>query len=163
METKFCYKCKCTKSISLFSKSKHHKDGMKKECKQCASAAERLRHASKKEEIKKKVSEHYFNNKELYRKRNLEYLARNPHKVAFYSSNRRAAERRAKPSWLTDDDISIIDSLYSLCKIYSSVFGECHVDHIVPLRGKNVCGLHVPSNLQILPKQENLKKSNKHG
>ena len=53
--------------------------------------------------------------------------------------------------------------MYWLASDLFKVTGEeYHVDHIVPLVGVDVCGLHVPWNLQVLPSDLNLKKGNKH-
>ena len=71
--------------------------------------------------------------------------------------------RRAKrvPSWLTADDKWIMREAYKLAKLRTSMFGFVwEVDHIIPLRGKFVSGLHVPTNLQVIPKIENRKKRN---
>jgi len=59
--------------------------------------------------------------------------------------------RIATPSW---EDKNAIKEFYKNCP------DGFHVDHIIPLRGKNVTGLHTLSNLQYLPKEENMRKSN---
>tara|TARA_R110002126_G_scaffold279945_1_gene427065 strand:+ start:372 stop:830 length:459 start_codon:yes stop_codon:yes gene_type:complete len=55
-----------------------------------------------------------------------------------------------------------IQNFYWLARDLKSVTGEeYHVDHIVPINGKNVCGLHVPWNLQVLPADINMSKGNR--
>ena len=69
---------------------------------------------------------------------------------------------KAVPIWITADDAKAIAAIYTQAKQLTKDSGiEMVVDHIVPLRGKNVCGLHVPSNLRIITRQENAKKKNK--
>jgi len=70
-----------------------------------------------------------------------------------YSAKRRAALRNAVPSWADLEAISLI---------YQSCPEGYHVDHIIPLQGLLVCGLHVDYNLQHLSAEDNLKKGNRH-
>jgi len=70
------------------------------------------------------------------------------------------------PAWLTEDDKWMIEQAYELAKLRTEMFGfQWHVDHIIPLKGKKVSGLHVPTNLQVIPWQENLRKGSRllHG
>lgn len=67
------------------------------------------------------------------------------------------------PKWLTYEMLSEIDSIYTKARELSKTTGIQHdVDHIVPLKGKNISGLHVPWNLQILQHTTNIKKGNKY-
>jgi hypothetical protein len=74
-------------------------------------------------------------------------------------ARRRARKRNAMPQWA---DRQAITQVYREAKQRIKDTGEqWHVDHIVPLAGKNVCGLHVHWNLQVIPARENMSKSNK--
>ena len=83
------------------------------------------------------------------------------HREDIYAKNarRRAAERR--PSWLTDEQKAEITAFYAEAIRISRETGvKHHVDHIVPLRGKGVTGLHVPWNLRVIPASVNRSKKN---
>jgi len=75
-----------------------------------------------------------------------------------WSARYRATKLNATPAWA---DLEKIQQIYTLCKQISEATGVLHhVDHIVPLQGKQVCGLHVESNLRIISATENISKSN---
>jgi 5-methylcytosine-specific restriction endonuclease McrA len=66
---------------------------------------------------------------------------------------------RSIPKWANE---SKIREIYEQCSEINRVSSEKHVvDHIIPLQGKNVCGLHVDYNLRIITAQENATKANK--
>ena len=65
------------------------------------------------------------------------------------------------PKWLTLDDFWMISEAYELAALRTKLFGfSWHVDHVVPLRGALVSGLHGPHNLQVIPGLDNMRKSN---
>jgi hypothetical protein len=72
---------------------------------------------------------------------------------------RKTAQKERTPAWLTKDDKWMIREAYSLAALRTKLFGfPWEVDHIIPLRGEYVSGLHVPLNLQVIPKETNRKK-----
>lgn len=90
------------------------------------------------------------------------YKQANPEKSAANLAKRRAAKMLRTPKWLTKDDFWMMEQAYELAKIRSDAFGfDWHVDHVFPLQGELVSGLHVPSNLQVIPWFENLAKANR--
>lgn len=86
---------------------------------------------------------------------------RNKGTVNANTRKRQAALLNRTPAWLTEFDILKMKCLYQVAAMRTRESGEeWHVDHILPLQGKTVSGLHVPSNLRIIPATENIKKSN---
>lgn len=85
---------------------------------------------------------------------------RNPDKEAAKVQRRNAAKLNATPFWANQD---AINKHYMNARYLTEVTGQIHhVDHIVPLRGKFVCGLHVEYNLRAIPHFLNTRKGNKH-
>lgn len=96
------------------------------------------------------------------RKSKKAYKQANPEKVTAMTAKRRSQKMQATPKWMAKTDFAAIEEWYKLAKELRWLSEEpLHVDHIVPLQGKDVCGLHVPWNLQILPASENIRKGNK--
>lgn len=101
----------------------------------------------RKEKIKAYNAKHYQENKPLYR-----------HK----DSLRIAMEIQATPKWLTAIQLNQIAEMYDVavaCNVQTGI--KHHVDHIMPLKGKTVRGLHVPWNLQVISMSENFSKNNR--
>jgi len=96
-------------------------------------------------------------NKKKLAERAKAYAKRNPHMNRAALARRRAAQLQATPAWASREKI---DEFYFAADFMGMVTGEWHhVDHIVPLRGKTVRGLHVEHNLQVLTQSENCKKN----
>lgn len=85
------------------------------------------------------------------------------------AARERAADHRVRrfqrtPCWLTTEDKQKIRAIYAEAARLTCETGEpWHVDHIIPLQGRTVSGLHVPTNLQVLRGEENIRKFNRFG
>jgi hypothetical protein len=98
--------------------------------------------------------------------RNLEHKRKwrkeNPAAVRASRMARYASQTNGTPAWLTRAQKQQILQFYKRAAQMTRDLGmKYEVDHIVPIRGRIVCGLHVPWNLQILTRSENAKKHNK--
>ena len=113
---------------------------------------------------------HDANRKQQYRIANLEkvqaaykqYYEANYPRVLAKRNKQHADKLKRTPAWLTPDDMWMIEQAYELAALRTKLFGFAwHVDHVIPLRGKLVSGLHTPYNLQVIPAVDNLRKGNR--
>ena len=116
-----------------------------------------------KESYNEKARTRYHQKKQWNAERKKTYRATNKHLTNADASKRRAALLQRIPIWQTEFDVLKIKCIYSIAAMLSRVNNEpWTVDHIIPLQGKIVSGLHTPSNLQIMRARENEAKRNKY-
>ena len=117
-------------------------------------------------------------NRDATNKRNREWKKANPERAAEVSrktrlknkarvlankAKYRASKRNKTPIWVDKEHLWLIKQAYELAILRTKQFGFIwHVDHIIPLNGVNVSGLHVIENIQVIPAAENLLKNNKY-
>jgi len=168
---KHCHKCDTTKNTSEFYKNKSTKDGFQAQCKSCG---QQLRKDNP-EKLKQQNAQWRSNNVERDKQnrarwkkdnanRNKQTLAQwkkdNADKQNAYGAKRRAAEIQRTVPWA---NLNTIRAFYTEAQRLTNETGVVHhVDHILPLQGTNVSGLHIETNLQVLPYYENLSKSNNY-
>lgn len=91
-----------------------------------------------------------------------QWATKNPAKVLANSRAHHAKTKMRYPKWLTAEDKWMIGQAYELAALRTKMFGfSWHVDHVIPLHGKLVSGLHTPHNLRVVPWVENVRKANK--
>ena len=135
-------------------------------------------YAKNKERIYAYGKEYYAKNKEVMLEKNAQYREQNKEQLSLKDAeayrkdegkyraqtmNLSASKMNRKPSWLTEFDHTYIQCLHQVAAMRSRESGEkWEVDHIIPLRGKLVSGLHVPSNLRVITAKENQQKHNSY-
>lgn len=170
-----CSQCGVLKEDSAFGKDAQKKTGLRPQCKLCRSIQRMIQYALNPEPHKERtaafrkahpgygreaMNKWYMNNKPLAFERAKKWSDDNPAKRAEISMRRRAKQLTATPAWA---NIKKIQAFYELARQLSIVTGiKYNVDHIIPLLGKKVSGLHVENNLQILEAVANIKKGNKY-
>ncbi len=164
---KECSKCKQVKPYEAFHKNASNKDGYNFQCKECRKEGCASYFASLSKEDKEVRNE----SKRLWAAKNKDHVLDYAKAYASVNKARRTATQRKRelakkqrtPSWLSEQDLLHILCLYQVAAMRNRETDIAwHVDHIVPIQGKNVCGLHVPWNLQVIPALENNRKYNKY-
>lgn len=170
-----CSRCGEVKPRSAFTPRKDRKRGAHSHCKECCVqntkqsaerdrkkylARRRAQYAANAEELAASALERYYKDHETSKARHREWARKNRIRVYADNRQRKSMKAGATPAWVNTRELA---ALYEEAVRLTQETGvEHHVDHIVPLRSKLVCGLHVPANLRIIPKLENLSKGNRH-
>ena len=125
-------------------------------------AAKREHYAANKARIRLEQNQFRIEHPEIVRQWRQNEYQNNKGYYSALAKTRKANKIQRTPAWA---DKARIQAYYDVCAFFNEVNGyaKYHVDHIVPLQGKTVSGLHVHNNLQVIPAKENLSKGNRHG
>lgn len=145
-----------SRSTESTKKRREREDVRARERKASREAKRRqLADPDEREKHRKRTREWFKNNRDRVR----QLPSRNKAIRAHYTSLYNAAELRATPPW---SDIKAVLEFYNEARRKTEETHIPHeVDHIVPLRHKQACGLHVPENLRVITRAENRSKSNR--
>jgi hypothetical protein len=167
MGIKKCPKCGMHKATILFGSDKNRPDGLRPWCKECHNAGNKKWRLSRSTYYKdrhkqdpdrrKKYDQKYKDNNPGYFKN---YYEANKFAFVGYVSKRRKRAACATPEWADKEKMRLIYRIASNLNRFNG-YEKYHVDHIVPLQGKTVSGLHVHNNLRIIPAKKNKEKKNK--
>lgn len=135
---KVCGKCTRVKVLIDFNKDTANTDGLVDICRECSIQKSRDYRINNRNTARKSSRDNYSNHRD-------EYIAR----AVRYKTHRKFAT----PSWANLDKIK---------EIYDNCPTGYQVDHIIPLQGRLVSGLHIETNLQYLTCEDNNRKSNKY-
>ncbi len=158
--------CNSCGLIGVLHRTKLSKDGsffcVEKACKECAKQSLYQWRKNNPEKMTK-ISQTYHLKKVGSLKRRSKYEMTPELRAQWHRDKANNRTTRAKNARFDDEFTKVVtQEAHELRKLRNTITGfEWHVDHIVPLKGKNVCGLHIWSNLQVIPKILNLQKGNK--
>lgn len=175
MDIKKCNRCGIEKSTLDFYKRNNRKSGIQSYCKECQNKRFKIyskNHNRKeyhkryrednKDLLKIKHKEYIINNKEKVSKWNKDWIKNNPDIRAEHYRRKFLKKKNSVPVWFSTKDKLYISWLYSVQRVVKRTSNlKLHIDHIVPLNGKTVCGLHYFNNLRLITEKENMSKYNK--
>lgn len=170
---KTCSKCGQSKPLDAFAKDSRKSDGRRPQCKSCCHVKDSERYQANREKALAYAAKYraengekarqacrnwYAKNRQTELQKYADWCVENKDKVRAYAAKRHAAKLRATPPWA---DHEAIAAVYTEQQWFLDLGVDCHVDHIIPLQGKTVCGLHVHWNLRVILAGDNLQKSNR--
>lgn len=172
MLSKVCKVCSQEKSVEVFRRSRPDKPGRINTCDSCRCEINRVKAAERRKKSPEKEKEVAKRFREKHRERLLanmrKWRAKNKDHVSKYNREKYPdrGRRRLVQQRTICKDPEVLEQIKTIYRIASNLellypHNEYQVDHIVPLTNKDVCGLHVPWNLAIINKDENLAKRNK--